>query len=121
MNFTLLTYLVYLPLSIGAAWIAGQSLYKNGKAFLLEVSGGKAKLANSLGRLLASGFYLLTLGYLSLYMPVAGEISSMAEMLEVLSVKLGILLLILGGTHVLVMAVLFRMKHVSVQGREFRI
>jgi hypothetical protein len=115
MNFTLLTYLLYLPLSIGAAWIAGQSLYKNGKAFLYEVSGGREKMANSLSRLLVSGFYLLTLGYLALYMPVSAEITSTAEVIEVLSVKLGILLLILGGTHVLVMGVLFRMKNIRLQ------
>ncbi|MFK7970673.1 MAG: hypothetical protein AB8F95_09910 [Bacteroidia bacterium] len=110
MDFTILTYLIYLPFGLGAAWLAGQSLYKNGYAMLLDVFDGRKEQANSVNRLLLAGFYMLTIGYLSLRMPVEGSVANFAHMLEILSAKLGILLVILGATHVLVMGVLFKMR-----------
>ena len=110
MNYNILTYLIYLPFGIGAAWLAGQSLYKNGYALLNDVFNGRVELANSVNRLLLTGFYLLTIGYLSLRMPVGAQVLDFANMLEVLSAKLGVLLIVLGGTHVVVMGILFKMK-----------
>lgn len=77
---------------------------------LLDVFNGRVELANSVNRLLLTGFYLLTIGYLTLRMPVGTEVHGFANMLEVLSAKLGILLIVLGAAHVTVMAVLFKLR-----------
>ena len=66
MNYTVMTYLGYLAISIGLTiWVA-QTLFKNGRVFLVDVFHGNQELAGSVNHLLVVGFYLINLGYVSL-------------------------------------------------------
>lgn len=109
MDFTLQTYLIYLPFALGTTWMAGNSLFRHGHALLQDVF-TNPQTATSVNRLFLAGFYLLSLGYIVLRMPVGHAIVDATMMIEVLSVKIGILLLILGAAHVIIMGVLFRLR-----------
>jgi|SRR6266545_645794 len=62
----IITYLVYLAISIAlTVWVA-QTLHKNGRVFLVDVFHGNEPLADSVNHLLVVGFYLIKLGYVSL-------------------------------------------------------
>ncbi|HEX5689818.1 MAG TPA: hypothetical protein VFX76_07445, partial [Roseiflexaceae bacterium] len=66
MDITVITYLLYLAISIVlTVWVA-RTLFKNGRIFLVDVFRGDERLADSVNHLLVVGFYLINLGYISL-------------------------------------------------------
>ncbi|WP_246277874.1 hypothetical protein [Phytohabitans rumicis] len=66
--------------------------------FLEEVF-SDSRLAAAVNKLLVVGFYLLNLGYVTVAMRTSGTIADASEALESLSVKIGLVLLVLGGLH----------------------
>lgn len=98
---TVLTYLLYLlsaiPLTV---WVAG-TLSRNGALFLVDVFGGNDDLARAVNRLLVVGFYLVNLGFVALFLRVAEPVVDTRRLIEALSVKLGVVLLVLGVLHLL--------------------
>ena len=99
MNPTVVTYLVYLALSIGlTVWVA-QTLHKNGRLFLVDVFRGNAELADSTNHLLVVGFYLINLGFVSLALRVGYEVVDARGSIEALSRKVGTVLVVLGVMH----------------------
>jgi hypothetical protein len=91
-------YLVYLALSISLTVWVGHTLSRNGKVFLQDAFDDE-RLAGSVNHLLVVGFYLLNLGYVSVAMRVTGAIDDTAGAMEELSLKVGLVLLVLGGVH----------------------
>lgn len=93
------TYISYVILSIVlTVWVA-QTLHKNGRVFLVEVFGGNEPLADSVNHLLVVGFYLINFGYVSLALKLSEYPLNAAQGIEVLSWKIGLVLLVLGGMH----------------------
>ena len=94
-----ITYGVYILLSVFlTVWVA-RTLHKNGRVFLVEVFNGDEGLADSVNHLLVVGFYLINLGYVSLALKIGDEIGSAQAGIEALSWKIGLVLLVLGGMH----------------------
>lgn len=114
MSYSLITYLIYLSVSITLIILVGRAVFKNGRPFLLEIFAGNTSLADSVNYMLLVGFYLLNIGYVSLNMYSGMEILSVEHMVEKLSYKIGINLLLLGGMHVLNLLILFRMRRLSI-------
>ena len=99
MNIEIATYLCYLGISIAlTVWVA-HTLHKNGRIFLVDVFHGNEPLADSVNHLLVVGFYLINLGYVSLALKLGYTIAGAQEGIEALSVKVGTVLLVLGGMH----------------------
>lgn len=99
MNTIVVTYLVYLMISIGlTVWVA-QTLHKNGRVFLVDVFHGNESLADSVNHLLVVGFYLINMGYVTLALKVGYEVETARASIEALSWKVGMVLLVLGAMH----------------------
>ncbi len=110
MNYFICTYAFYLVISIAlTVWVANV-LFKNGRIFLVDIFHGNAQLADSVNRLLVVGFYLVNIGYMSLVMKEESAIASTQVVLEVLSHKLGLIILILGAMHFLNLLVFFKLR-----------
>ena len=110
MNIEIATYLLYLTISIALTiWVA-HTLHKNGRIFLVDVFHGNEPLADSVNHLLVVGFYLINLGYVSLALKLGYEIASAKESIEALSVKVGTVLLVLGGMHFFNLFIFSRMR-----------
>jgi hypothetical protein len=91
-------YLVYLTVSVGLTiWVA-TTLSRNGLLFLADVF-ADTKLAKAVNQLLVMGFYLLNLGYVTVAMRSGATIADTSEALETLSMKIGLVLLVLGVLH----------------------
>jgi len=86
---------VAVPLTMYVA----RSLYRNGRVFLVECFKGNEELADSVNRLLLVGFYLVNLGFVSLYLRTDVDVVGLRGVLELLSQKIGVVMLILGGMH----------------------
>jgi cytochrome c biogenesis protein CcdA len=67
--------------------------------FLVDVFHGNAELADSVNHLLVVGFYLVNLGYVTLALKVTDAVTDTQEAIEVLSTKIGVVLLVLGAMH----------------------
>jgi uncharacterized membrane protein len=99
MNYTVANYLAYLLITVPVTiWVAS-TLSRNGRVFLSEVFHGEAGLTDAVNRLLVVGFYLINLGFVSLYVQAGSEVHDLTGMLDNLSVKIGVVLLVLGVIH----------------------
>jgi len=99
MDYLVITYFVYLAISMALTAWAGRTLFANGKAFLIDVFHGNDSLADSVNHLLVVGFYLVNLGYISLALQLGYQVTSLQGLIEALSSKIGVVLLVLGGMH----------------------
>src|SRR5258705_12064542 len=104
------TYMVYLAISIALTiWVA-RTLHKNGRVFLVDVFHGNEALADSVNHLLVVGFYLINFGYVSLALKLGYAVANAQEGIEALSVKVGMVLLVLGGMHCFNLFIFSRMR-----------
>ena len=111
MNYFILTYLVYLTTSILLTiWVA-KVLFNNGRIFLVDIFHGNAPLADSVNKLLVVGFYLVNIGYMSLVLKETDSIKNVQGVIEVLSYKVGSIILILGGMHFLNLIAFFKLRN----------
>jgi hypothetical protein len=106
-------YLLYLLISIGLTIAVGTGVARSGRAFLLDVFSGNDTLARAVSRLIVLGFYLLSLGFVALAMRTGGEVTSARDGLQLLSVKVGEVLLVLGALHLLTLAALVRARRLA--------
>jgi len=98
-NIIVTTYLVYVFISVSLTiWVA-RTLYKRGGIFLVDAFHGNTQLADSVNHLLVVGFYLINIGFVSLALKTADVINTSRAAIELLSDKMGMVLLILGGMH----------------------
>ena len=110
MDFKVVTYFIYLIISVGLTiWVA-RALHQNGRVFLVDVFGGNDGLADSVNHLLVIGFYLINLGYISLALKLGYAVLSTGEAIEALSRKVGWVLLVLGLMHFFNLYVFSRMR-----------
>jgi hypothetical protein len=99
MNYIIINYSFYLVITIAlTVWVA-RTLFKNGKVFLIDIFHGNKELADSVNNLLLVGFYLINIGYAVYTLQVTSSISNFQEVIEKLSVKVGLIILILGAMH----------------------
>ena len=94
-----ITYAAYTIVSVALTiWVA-QTLFRNGRVFLVDVFGGNTALADSVNHLLVVGFYLINLGYISLALKIGYAVRNTRESIEALSWKIGLVLVVLGAMH----------------------
>lgn len=111
MNYVILTYTIYLIVSIVlTVWVA-KTLFKNGKIFLIDIFHGNKELADSVNNLLLVGFYLINVGYAVYTLKEYNTIISLQEVIERLSIKLGVIILILGGMHFFNLFIFFKLRN----------
>lgn len=112
-NWIVVSYLMYLAISIVlTVWVA-RTLHKNGRVFLVDVFHGNEALADSVNHLLVVGFYLINLGYISLALQIGYSVETAQASIEALSYKVGMVLLVLGGMHFFNLIVFSRMRRRS--------
>ncbi|MDH2391827.1 MULTISPECIES: hypothetical protein [Streptomyces] len=118
MDLTVVAYVVYLLISVAlTVWVA-RTLSGNGKIFLSDVLHGNEKLADAVNHLLVVGFYLVNLGFVALYLKSADGVGDARGLFEALSVKIGVVLLVLGVMHLGNVYVLNRIRRRGVMERE---
>jgi len=111
------TYAVYLLISAGmTVWVA-RTLFKHGRPFLVDAFRGNEVIAESVNHLLVVGFYLVNLGYVSLSLRARVSPTSLAGALELLSVKIGWVLLVLGFMHFMNILVISKLRRSGILDR----
>jgi hypothetical protein len=96
-----ISYSIYLLIAIPVTiWVA-KTLYQNGRMFLVDCFHGNAEMADSVSHLLVVGFYLINIGFVTLFLKIESKVQEVTGVFEALSEKLGIVPLVLGGVHFL--------------------
>ena len=99
MDHVVLAYALYLLISIPLTVLVARTLSKHGRTFLTEVFRDSPGLANAVNQLLVVGFYLISLGFVTLFLTSGDDIVNAREVFEMLSVKVGTVALVLGFMH----------------------
>lgn len=118
MDLTVVAYVIYLLISVALTiWVA-RTLSRNGKVFLADVLHGNEKLADAVNHLLVVGFYLVNLGFVTLYLKNSDGVADARQLFEALSVKVGVVLLVLGVMHLGNVYVLNKIRRRGMMERE---
>ena len=116
-NATVFTYLVYLAVSVAlTVWVA-KTLHKNGRIFLVDSFLGNEALADSVNHLLVVGFYLMNIGFVTLALKYGDKASNAQTALEILSSKVGLVLVVLALMHFFNLYVFSRLRRRATQHR----
>lgn len=106
MSYNVLAYGIYLLVTTYVVVIVGNILHKNGRPFLLSVFHDDASLADSVNNILLSGYYLINIGYSIVTLRIWEKIGLTTELIEILSFKIGAIILALGIMHLFNITVL---------------
>ena len=105
------SYFVYLFISVNLTiWVA-RTLHKRGAIFLVDAFHGNAELAASVNHLLVVGFYLINIGFVALALKTEAVIGNTRAAIELVSDKVGYVMLILGAMHFFNLYVFTRIRH----------
>ncbi|MNI83878.1 hypothetical protein D3C73_1407300 [compost metagenome] len=85
-------------------------MFKNGKVFLVDIFQQNKELADAVNKLLLVGFYLLNIGYAVWAMKVFDNIVTTQGVIEVLSEKIGAIILVLGVVHFTNIIALYKLR-----------
>ena len=98
MDYRLIDYVTYILTSAFLTIWVGDTLYRNGRPFLVSVF-KEDGLADSVNRLLVVGFYLVNFGAAAILINTGGAPGNVADMLKQTVTRVGVVLLILGFMH----------------------
>ena len=114
---TIWTYLAYLAISLALTiWVA-RTLHKNGRVFLVDSFLGNTALADSVNHLLVVGFYLVNIGFVTLALKYGEHAVDVQSGMEILSSKVGLVLVVLGAMHFLNLYVFARLRRRAIHAR----
>jgi hypothetical protein len=99
MTTTGITYTIYTILSLALTVWVGRTLFGNGRIFIIDSFNGNIEMADAVNKLLLVGFYLLNIGFVSLYLKYGDQPESLIQAIEYISTKIGVVLIVLGVMH----------------------
>jgi len=104
------TYAAYLIASLLVTVLLGRTLHRHGRCFVIRCLKGDVRSADAVNNLLLAGFYLLNIGFVALVLKSDMGVETSRQCVDLLSTKLGIVLLTLGGMHFVNLIVLGFLK-----------
>ncbi len=114
MDYKVITYIVYIAISLILTFWVGGTLHKYGRTFLLGIFKKDEVLTDSINKLLLIGFYLLNFGYILYNTYTYQTVETPSKMIELLSTKIGAIVIVLGVIHIFNILVLLRMRRKAV-------
>jgi len=110
MSYIILSYICYLIITVALTiWVA-TTLFRNGKIFLVDIFHGNRELADAVNNLLLVGFYLVNLGYTIYTLRIGVAVTNAQEVVEAVSLKTGLIILILGAMHFINLYIFFSLR-----------
>ena len=105
MNYNIISYIIYLPIIIYITVIVGWKFYKNGLVYVEGIFKDK-KLAQAINKILLIGYYLTNIGYAIMTLKNAHQITNIYQLINELSFRIALIVLMLAGLHYINMMVL---------------
>jgi hypothetical protein len=109
MDLRFFDYPIYIAVSVFLTVWVGNTLYRNGRPFLVSVLKEEG-LAESVNHLLVVGFYLVNFGAAALLINTGGQPAGVPDMIKQTVTRIGVVLLVLGAMHFFNLYVLNRIR-----------
>jgi len=98
-SLNLITYSLYITITVIIIVKVGLICYKNGNIFVLHLIPKDKEFCLRINNLLLTGYYLINIGYAILTLSDWAVINSISQMAESLSGNIGIIVCILAALH----------------------
>lgn len=102
-----ISYIIYLLITYWVTVHVGWLFFKNGRVYILSLLQGDVSMADSINRLLLTGYYLVNLGYAAWMINLWEPVHNLEEMIETISQMVARILLTLGVLHFINMTVIY--------------
>lgn len=99
MTWTIWNHIIYLFITIPTIVWTGNRLHTHGRQFVIDAFHGDEERGAAVNNLLLIGFYLVNLGLMALFVRFGAYPTNAIETLELVTTKIGIVLLVLGAMH----------------------
>ena len=106
MNLNILSYLLFFPAMVGVAVYVAQVCHRNGRVWMLRIFDNEAAFVDAVNNVLLIGCYVVNAGYIALVVGQWDPITTLPQMLGVLSQRIALILFTLAGLHYLNITVL---------------
>jgi predicted PurR-regulated permease PerM len=113
--YTVIAYVIYLPIAIFLTWYVAQTLFRNGLVFMRDIFFGREEIAKATNSLFKIGFYLLNIGFALYILQIYQTLNGAQSIIEVLSSKIGGFSIYLGFMLFFNLFLFFRGKKVAKQ------
>jgi len=107
LNYNLIGYAIYLPLTFYITIVVGKICHTNGEYYLLGIIQGHPEIVKNINNLLLVGYYLLNLGYAAATLSYWPSILDLNQLIGIIGLKLGQIILLLGVIHYINMLVTY--------------
>lgn len=105
-SFSFIEYSIYFIVALAITIWVGRTLFRSGRPFLMEAFHGNPAMADSVNNLLIIGFYLVNVGFMLLFLSTGSAPTRSLTVVEHLSAKLGVVVIVLGVMHLVNLLVL---------------
>jgi hypothetical protein len=117
-TYTVIAYVIYLPIAILLTWYVARTLFRNGLVFMRDIFFGREEIAKATNALFRIGFYLLNIGFALYILQIYDTLNGAQGIIEVLSTKIGGFSIYLGIMLFFNLFLFFRGKKVAKQKHE---
>ncbi|HJP77682.1 MAG TPA: hypothetical protein VJ914_25665 [Pseudonocardiaceae bacterium] len=109
MDLVVVGYMIYIALGVSlAVWVAN-TLSRQGRTYLADVFQNE-KVGAAMNQLLVVGFYLVNFGFMALWLRTGDQVSNLRDLLQMLSIKIGTVLLVIGALHLINLLIFSRIR-----------
>src|SRR5689334_20364510 len=106
MNLNLLSYGLFFPAMVFIAYRVAWLCHKNGAIWLMRIF-NEEHFVRAVNNILLAGCWVVNIGYVALVVSIWEPITTVEQMLGVLSGRIALILFTLAGLHYMNMTVLF--------------
>ena len=99
MNYNIIGYIVFFVVMFYVIAVVGWKLYIYGRPFLVMNMSEEPHLVDPLNKLLLMAYYIFNLGYVALSIQNWADIETIPELINILGVKTGGVIVLLGIAH----------------------
>jgi Glycerol-3-phosphate O-acyltransferase len=99
MNYNVISYLIYGCVSVYIIYWVGKLFHRNGRIFILRLFRNNESMTDTTNNLLLLAYYLFNIGYSILQFSFWERVTGIETMIASISMKTGILIMILAITH----------------------
>ena len=119
MNLNLLSYLLFFPAMVAIAVVVAQVCHKHGRVWMMRIFDNEAHFVDAVNNVLLVGCYVVNAGYIAVVVSLWEPVTTVPQMLGMLSQRIALILFSLAGLHYQNIAVLLiwsriaRARHVA--------
>lgn len=120
MNYNIFSYFIYGCITIYIIYWVGKLFHHNGRIFILRLFHHNESLTDTTNNLLLLAYYLFNIGYVITQFSFWERITGFQSMIASISMKTGLLILILAVTHYFNMILIYFLSKTNFQSITFK-